>query len=131
MAELAEGYPPGHWRTGDQKDANHYCIDVDQDRHPAHPYDTPRCFYHIHHLEREADSFHAIDQDRLWSTPVPQGQAFYYIVSEEPLVLVPVPFGDRRLAPAEQIQALTLDQVQQDQARRRQMLEELGNLAGT
>ena len=125
MATLADGYPPGHWLAYDQEGTAH-CIEADQNRNLVHPYDTPRCFYHINHLEREADSFHTITQEKLWSTPVPLGRAFYYIVSEEPLVLTPIPFGDRRQATDQQIQELTLHQVRQDQEQRQRMLEELG-----
>ncbi len=36
----------------------------------------------------------AIPADRLWSFPVPGGHAYYYIQSEDPLVITPIRYGD-------------------------------------
>ena len=35
----------------------------------------------------------AIPADKLWNFPVPGGHAYYYIESEDPLIITPIRYG--------------------------------------
>ena len=111
MAELIEALPPGHWSLGYDKG----CVDVGADGVALPPEQTHQCADPWdEHMARERAAFEAIDPDRVWSSPVGDGYAYYYIHSESPLVLSHIPYldGYRVLPPT--IRGLRLEDIELD-----------------
>ena len=93
MATIKSGNVPGHWHMTAGSTA-YGCVQTEKNGQPMPPEETPQCRDFSQALKRELESMQAIPADRLWSFPVPGGHAYYYIQSEDPLVITPIRYGD-------------------------------------
>lgn len=108
MAELAPHPASGHW-TLQPTPTPYLCADVDQQGRITYP--DPQCPNWDTHYKREKESLDAIAPGKLWSIPTADSQATYQIISENPLVMAHVPYGDTWHAT---IRSLTLEDVLED-----------------
>jgi hypothetical protein len=60
------------------------------------------------------EALNAIPANKLYHEPFADGQAYYFIVSEKPLVVQHVPYADAWQLPASRIKALTLGDVRRN-----------------
>ena len=94
---------PGHWKDEGR------CIEVDGDGRISI---QDQCEDWPDHFVREEESLKALPQDRIWATPVADGQAMYLVTSEKPLLLRRIPYMDKWQAPLPLIRGLRLSDVQ-------------------
>ena len=113
MATLEDSLPPGHWDTTD-RDFSQRCLDADQNGEEPQT-GTPQCQSCSQHSARVEASIAAIPLDRLWRTPVADGNAHYYLSSRDPLVLRHIPYQDRYTAHPAMIRGITLPEITEDQ----------------
>ena len=66
----------------------------------------------VDNWEQHAKEFDAIPTDRIFSHPYADGRAYYYIVTEKPLVLQHIPYGDAWQLPYAHIRGLRLSDIQ-------------------
>ena len=119
MASEIGGYAPGHWSqkapdggTFYEKDTySTVCVDVGSNGRER---PSPRkCDGWKEHADLTTTSLDAlINAGRVWSTPVADGYAHYYIVSEDPLTLISINYMDAYRAHPAMIRGLTLDDVE-------------------
>lgn len=109
MARLCRNLPPGHWHDLTLPPGRGGCIQVD---HNGRQSPSPRqCPDTEAELNAELTSLQALPKHRLWSTPVDDGHAYYYVRSETPLVVLHVPYGDRWQAHPSLLKTLSLQHV--------------------
>ena len=116
QAQLIDRTPPGHWFTDDG------CATFDQ-KGIGRP--DSRCdgdiveHYKLADLLMQAER----ERDKVWSTPVADGSAYYYIHSTRPLVLAHMPFLDGYRALPALLRGLTPEEVEADIAHDRRIRE--------
>lgn len=111
MATLTGRTAPGHWKIPNHQGAL-VCADVDHDMNLTIA--SPQCNDWKTHQELENRALAQLPEDRVWRTPMADGHAVYYLVSEKPLVLAHVPSGDGYQALPATIRGLTLEEVKRD-----------------
>ena len=119
MAIELHGYAPGHWSaktdTGNtlyDENRKTRCVDVD-DTGKMVP--VGQCESWKDHCHREVASLRSLaDADRVWSTPIVDGAAYYYIYSEQPLQLIFINCLDAYRAMAATIRGLWLEDIEAD-----------------
>ena len=109
MAKISDVYPPGHWHM--YKGRDFICVEVD-DR--GRPVEVETCGSWSERSEKEDASMDALPADRVWSTPVADDQARYYIVSKRPFVLAHIPYLDGYQAHPALLRGLRLKDVQRE-----------------
>jgi len=78
------------------------------------PYPFPKWedFTNMHdYFDAQDKALEEIPEDRLYSSPVADGQAMYFIVSDNPLVLRHIPFGDAYQLPYAHVRGLRLSDI--------------------
>ena len=68
---------PGHWRDGSD-----CCIENDAHGHPLPAANVRQCADFDEHWKLEQASFEALLPEHVYSTPVADSAAYYYIVSD-------------------------------------------------
>ena len=77
--------------------------------------------------EQHDKDFEAIPPDRIFSHPYADGSAYYYIVSDKPLVLQHIPYGDAWQLPYAHIRGLRLCDIEAKRKWSKSMEELLDN----
>ena len=111
---------PGHW-TGRSSADQQSCVEFGKDGRWAD--EQHQCASLREHIGRENASLEELTPERVWSTPVADSKAFYYILSEKPLTLVHIPYGDGYRADPILIRGLRLKDVRQAQEFDRRIME--------
>ena len=86
MAKLDPKPYPGNWSLNAKDDIDEY-------------------------LKRTSKLLEAIPKEKIFSYPYADSQALYFIKSESPLVLQPIPYGDAWQLPAAMIRGLRLSDI--------------------
>ena len=73
--------------------------------------------------EAHLKAFEAIPADRLYSHPCADSSAYYYIKSDNPLVLQHIPFCDAWTLPSAHIRGLRLSDIEDQRAWKRSLAE--------
>ena len=73
--------------------------------------------------ESHLKAFEAIPADRLYSYPHADSSAYYYIVSDKPLVLQSIPFCDGWTLPSAHLRGLRLSDIEEKRAWLRSLAE--------
>ena len=128
MAELSQKLPPGHWHNQAQPINEGRCQQVDTDGVQTKAHDP--CDSFMDEMDRELVSLRALPKDKVWKTSAGDGYAFYYVRSEEPLVLSHVPFSDRWHAHPALLRGLNLEDVRQHVETERRIGQLFQNRAG-
>ena len=113
MATLEDTLPPGHWDVLTQG-FEQRCIDARPNGEQP-PGGTTQCLTCSQHNQKADDSIAQIPTSQLWRTPAANGYAYYYVSSNEPLVLRHIPYQDRYTAHPAMIRGITLGEIRQDQ----------------
>ena len=109
MARLIDRTPRGHWYLGDRK-----CGTFDDDGNLIPASQCGGDTFSEEHLQLENGSLKALeDENRVWSTPIADGAAYYYIQSERPLTVTHIPYGDCYHAAPATVRGLRMSHVQQ------------------
>ena len=109
MAKLSNVNVPGHWHR--REGWNSICVEFDDN---GNPMDVEPCVDWNERYEKETASLDALPGDRVWSTPVADDSARYYIVSKRPFTLAHIPYLDGYQAHPALIRGLRLKDVQRE-----------------
>lgn len=121
MALEIDGYAPGHWSKKGPDGGNYYAMDtygpfcVDIDENGQELPSPHQCGDWKEHAQVSGESLRALaEADCLWSTPMADGHAYYYIHCEDPLTLVFINFMDAYRAHPALIKGLDLSHVEEE-----------------
>ena len=114
--QVIDRIPPGHWFTDDG------CATFDE-KGIGRP--DSRCDgdFVEHHKLSDGLMDAQREQDKVWTTPVADGSAYYFVHSIRPLVLAHMPFLDGYRALPALLRGLTTEEVEADLAHNRRIQE--------
>ena len=101
MAILLKNPAPGHWAEFTHG-AGLRCVEYGPDGRRVPDEKVQQCCDYRQHFNREEKSLKALDPMMVWSTPIADGYAHYFVVGEEPRLTVRhIPYMDQyRALPA-------------------------------
>ena len=120
MASLKPALPPGHWKKS--WSIRNY-IEIDPSGQMADKQADHQCQSYNEHMGKEGASLKALDPEKLWSTPVADGEAYYLVNSQRPLILIHVPYGDAYRASEPLIRGLKLSDMDAEIKRKQRIRE--------
>lgn len=110
MATLLKNPAPGHWSEPTPEGMR--CVEYGPGGERVPDEDVIQCCDFRKHLEREEKSLKALDPMMVWSTPIADAYAHYFIVEEEPRLTVRhIPYMDAYRALPATIRGLGMVEV--------------------